>query len=198
MNLTDKDAGLLNTSNGGFIAGYNAQSVVATLNPPAPEEAGETSSGSGMIITAVEVTPSSDDHPQLIPMIEASAQNTGLSEGVVTLADAGYHSGANLAACDSLGYRVLIPETTHHPERLSPYHKDRFIHDPQTDTYRCPEGKSLSFSSRFNHSGYQVRRYRAQGEVCRACPAFRECTNSIHGRTIKVSVYEPLLQRPEG
>jgi len=67
-NLTDKDAGLL-TSKGGFIAGYNAQ--------------------------AVEVTPSSDDHPQLIPMIEASAQNAGVSEvedspwrGVVTLSDA--------------------------------------------------------------------------------------------------------------
>ena len=66
-NLTDKDAGLL-TSKGSFITGYNAQAVVTPLIPTTPEEGGEPVCGSGMIITAVGVSPSSDDHPQLIPM----------------------------------------------------------------------------------------------------------------------------------
>ena len=140
-NLTDKDAGLL-TSKGGFIAGYNAQ--------------------------AVEVTPSSDDHPQLIPMIEASAQNAGVSEvedspwrGVVTLADAGYHSGANLAGCAASGWQVLMPET-HDRRRLSPYHKDHFTYQSETDTCLCPQGQTLSLESCFKHENdYQVRRYRA-------------------------------------
>jgi transposase len=193
-NLTDKDAGLL-TSKGSFITGYNAQAVVTPLIPTTPEEGGEPVCGSGMIITAVGVSPSSDDHPQLIPMIEASAQNAGVSEGVVTLADAGYHSGANLAACASSGCQVLMPET-HDRRRLSPYHKDHFTYQSETDTYLCPEGQILSFESCFKHeNGYRVRRYRAQGEVCRACPAFGECTRSIRGRTIKVSDNEPLLQR---
>jgi transposase len=193
-NLTDKDAGLL-TSKGGFIAGYNAQAVVTPLSPKAPEDGGEPVCGSGMIITAVDVTASSDDHPQLIPMIEASAQNAGVSEGMVTLADAGYHSGANLAGCAASGWQVLMPET-HDRRRLSPYHKDHFTYQSETDTYLCPQGQILSFESRFKHeNGYQVRRYRAQGEVCMACPAFGACTKGIHGRTIRVGTYEPLLQR---
>ena len=198
-NLTDKDAGLLSTRGGGFIAGYNAQSMVAPLNPLASEEAVPIPTGredgSGMIITAVEVTSGPDDHPQLIPMIEASAHNTGTSEGVVTLADAGYHSGANLAACASSRHQVLMPGTQDR-RRLSPYHKDRFTYQPETDTYLCPQEEVLSYKNSFKHrNGYVVRRYRAQGEVCCACPAFGECTKSIRGRTIKVSVHEPLLQR---
>ena len=192
-NLTDRDTGLLNTSGGGFIAGYNAQSVAATLKPPLLPDGG--AGGSGMIITAADVTPSSDDHQQLIPMINASAENTGTNQGTVTVADAGYHSGANLAACASSGYQVLMPETRGR-RRLSPYHKDYFTYCPETDTYLCPQGKVLSFRDTFkHHNTYRLRRYRAQGEVCRACPAFGECTTSIHGRSIKVSEYEPLLQR---
>ena len=194
-NLTDPDAGLLSTRGGGFIAGYSAQSMVAPLNPLASEEADGRGSGSGMIITAVEVTSSSDDHPQLIPLIEASAHNTGTSGGVVTLADAGYHSGANLAACASSRHQVLMPGTQDR-RRLSPYHKDRFTYQPETDTYLCPEEEVLSYKNSFKHrNGYVVRRYRARGEVCCACPAFGECTKSNHGRAIKVSVNESLLQR---
>ena len=55
-----------------------------------------------MLITAVEVSFSSDDHPWLLPMIEESARNTGAGE-TATLADAGYYSGANLVACESGG-----------------------------------------------------------------------------------------------
>ena len=192
-NLTDQDAGLLNTSGGGFIAGYNAQSVAAPLKPPpSPDDAPDDS---GMIITAVGLTASSDDHPQLIPMIEASADNTDKSRASVTLADAGYHSGSNLAACASSGYQVLMPES-HDRKRLSPYHKDHFTHRPETDTYLCPQAKVLSYKDSFKHQhGYSLRRYRAQGQVCRACPAFGECTTSNHGRTIRVSEYEPLLQQ---
>ncbi len=187
-NLTDKDAGLLN-SRGGFIAGYNAQSMVAPLS------LGGSAGGSGMIITAVDITPSSDDHPQLIPMIEAAADNTGKGRGTVTVADAGYHSGANLAACASSRYPVLMPET-HDRKRLSPYHKDHFIYSPEANTYLCPQGAILSFRGTATHeNGYQVRRYRAQGDVCRGCPAFGECTKSNRGRSLKVSDYEPLLQR---
>ena len=101
VNLTDPDAGLLKSRHGGFIAGYNAQSMVTPIS---------SDGASGMIITAADVTSVSDDHPQLIPMIEASAQNTGTGHAM-TVADAGYHSGTNLADCASAGHRVLMPDT---------------------------------------------------------------------------------------
>ena len=217
-NLTDQDAGLLKTSGGNFVAGYNAQAMAAPLKSlplDSPDQAPDDHDVSGMIITAVGVAANSDDHPQLIPMIEASADNTGDSPGAdtqptpnaeasaddasksqptVTLADAGYHSGANLAECDSSGHHVLMPQT-HDRKRLWPYHKDHFTYRTDTDTYLCPEGQVLSYGETFRHEhGYIVRRYRAQAQVCQACPAFGECTTSTRGRTVSMGEYESLLQ----
>ena len=187
VNLTDEEAGLLKTRRGGFITGYNAQSMVSPLS--SDEEEG----GRGMIITAVDVNSNSDDHPQLVSMIETAAHNTGRDPETVTLADAGYHSGANLATCATHGYQVMMPDT-HERRRRNPYHKDHFVYSPEPDTFLCPEGKVLSFKDRFKHeNGYQLRRYQANGLDCRACAAFGECTSSKQGRTIKVSEYEPLL-----
>ena len=187
-NLTDADAALLKTRTGGFITGYNAQAMVSPL---ASADAG----AGGRLITAVDVTASSDDHPHLTPLIEAAAANSGAAHDVVTVADAGYHSGHNLAACAAAGHTVLMPET-HDRRRRNPYHKDHFTYCPQTDTYLCPQQKVLTYTDRSTHSnGYRVRRYRANGQDCRACPAFGTCTSSQSGRTIKISEHEPILQR---
>ena len=187
-NLTDPDAGLLRTRNG-FITGYNAQAVAAPLGEP------ETPEGaSGMLITAVGISSSTDDHPWLLPMIEESAGNTKGLE-TVTLADAGYHSGANLLACESGGHQVLMPGADS-GQRLAPYHKEQFIHQAETDTYQCPLGARLEFVESLKHrTGYGVRRYRAPRAVCRSCPAFGECTKDRQGRSIKVSEHELRLRR---
>lgn len=186
VNLTDADAGLLRVK-GGFITGYNAQTMVA---PMLPDEDGT----SGMVITAVDVSSNSDDHPHLLPMIEAATDNIGTCQAPITVADAGYHSGPNLAQCASSDYAVLMPET-HDRKRLDPYHKERFTYCPQTDTYLCPKGKTLSFKDSFRHRrGYQLRRYRARGSDCVACPAFGDCTTSRSGRSIRVGEYDSLLQ----
>ena len=187
-NLTDTDAGLLKSSAGGFITGYNGQAMVSPLGS---EEEG----AQGMLITAADVTASGDDHPHLTPLIETAADNIDAEREVVTVADAGYHSGANLAACDAAGHTVLLAET-HQRRRRKPYHKDHFTYCPETDTYRCPHQKVLTYRYRSTHSnGYMVKRYRANGRDCRACPAFGVCTPSPHGRTLKISEYEPILQR---
>ena len=150
-----------------------------------------------MLITAVEVSSSSDDHPWLLPMIEESARNTGAGE-TATLADAGYHSGANLVACESGGHQVLMPEADGR-RRLVPYHKEQFIHQAETDTYQCPQGARREFVESLKHrTGYGVRRYRAPRAVCRSCPAFGECTKDRQGRSIKVSEHEVRLRRHRG
>lgn len=187
-NLTDTDAGLLKSGAGGFITGYNAQAMVSPLGS-------EDEGAQGMLITAADATASGDDHPHLTPLIEAAADNIDAEREVVTVADAGYHSGANLAACDAAGHTVLLAET-HQRRRRKPYHKDHFTYCPETDTYRCPHQKVLTYRGRSTHSnGYRYKRYRANGQDCRACPAFDVCTSSPHGRTLKISEYEPILQR---
>ena len=187
-NLTDADAALLKTGMGGFITGYNAQALVSPLASP-DEGAG------GRLITAVDVSASADDHPHLAPLIEAAQENIDAARDVVTVADAGYHSGANLATCHAGGHTVLMPET-HERRRRNPYHKDHFTYRPETDTYLCPQQKVLTYTHRLTHgNGYRVKRYQANGRDCRTCPAFGVCTSSQRGRSIKISVYEPILQR---
>ena len=188
-NLTDEDANLLSTRRGGFITGYNAQAMASPISPS------EKDGGGGLLITAVGVSSDSDDHPQLVPMIEAAAENIDTERDVVTVADAGYHSGANLAACAESGHEVVMAEAQDR-KRRSPYHKDHFIYRAETDTFVCQEGKTLRYESSFRHrSGYRVRRYRASGADCRACPAFGVCTRSNSGRSIRISEYEPIIRR---
>ncbi len=85
---------------------------------------------------------------------------------------------------------------THKRRRRSPYHKDHFTYDSQTDTYLCPNNQRLTYKDTSRHAnGYRIRRYRAEGALCRACPAFGECTTSNNGRSIRISEYEPELRR---
>ncbi len=188
MNLTDADAALLKTGTGGFSTGYNAQAVVSPLAP-------QNEGAGGMVITAVDVSAGSDDHPHLVPMLAAAQENVDAERDVVTVADAGYHSGANLVACAAGGHTVLMPET-HTRRRRHPYHKDHFTYCHQSDTYLCPQQKVLTYTGSLTHrNGYRVRRYRANGKDCRSCPAFGTCTSSRRGRSIKISEHEPILRR---
>jgi transposase len=183
INLTDADAHLQRTRHG-ILPGYNTQVVVAPLDAAA---AGRT----GMLLTAVEVVSNPSDRQQLLPLLEQAEATTG--QATVTLADAGYHSGANLAACAERGQQVVMPEPRPHGDAT--YHKDQFHYDHDSDTFRCPQGQTLTFRRYQRHrNGPPVRQYRAPGRVCRACPAFGVCTKSHWGRTIEVMPYDAVLR----
>ncbi len=182
VNLTDPDARLM-LGRQGTIAGYNAQAVVV----PVAQEA-----GGGMLITAAVVTQDATDQAQLLPMV-AEAQVVSEGRPELTLADAGYLSGNNLAACRESGITVVIPDKHLHPPTA--YHKDRFSYDATRDVYTCPEGQPLTFSYIKRKTGEgPARVYEAVGAVCRACPAFGRCTRSLRGRRIERTQHDDLLQ----
>ncbi len=62
----------------------------------------------------------------------------------ITLADGGYHTAANLEAGAKRGQTFVMPER-YHKGVQGPYFKDRFIYDPTTDGYLCPQGQRLPF-----------------------------------------------------
>ena len=121
--------------------------------------------------------------------------NSDDSDAQVTLADAGYHSRDNLEACYQRQQQVLMPESQHRA-LLNSYHKDRFTHDAETDTYTRPHGQQLLFRRIKNTRGISMRTYRATGAVCRACPAFGTCTRDArHGRALEIGPYDAALRR---
>lgn len=185
-NLTDQDAVMLKGKDG-FVAGYNAQAVVSPLSQAAGH--------SGQLITAAKVTQDRDDHAQLLPMVEAAAANLG-EQAETTLADAGYHSGENLSGMAGRSQSVLMPEAQA-KALANPYHKDAFVYDPDSETYTCPLGQALHYSTdRRDRKGRPARIYRATPSACRACPAFGQCTKDYrHGRALEVGPDEAALRR---
>lgn len=186
LNLSDSDAALLRTR-GGYVIGYNAQAMAAALNQ-------DDGKSTGHFVTAAEVVNELDVH-QLIPLMEEAEENAG-EPAAVTLADAGYHSGANLVACEAQSRTVVMPESQAKALR-NPYHKDAFVHDRETDTYICPQGQKLRFAGTMRRNGKIARRYLPESaSVCRACPAFGVCTtNKRHGRSLSINPEEEALRR---
>jgi transposase len=189
-NTTDLDATLQKRRGGGFQVGYNPQAAVAGVRPPDGEGPG------GLLVTAADATADRDDHAQLVPLLAQAAENTG-APVATPLADGGYHSAANLAACDERGLPIVMPDPQA-PRPTQPYHKDRFVHDPATDTYTCPQGQVLTFYSIDTRTagGPPIHRYRADVAVCATCPVRAACTKAVAtGRSITISPDDALLRR---
>lgn len=83
-NFTDPDSRIMKSS-GGFEQCYNAQAAVDSHE---------------QIVVAADVTNCAADNDQLVPMIEASMENTGQAVEA-TLADAGYKSEENLQVLEA-------------------------------------------------------------------------------------------------
>jgi transposase len=186
INLSDPEAQLLKTRRG-FVAGYNAQAMVAGLDPA-------TAGRTGLLLTAAEVAPGVGDQEMLLPLRAAAVETTGQAP-VVLLADGGFHSGENLAACAERGQVVVMAEAQQ-AALSSPYHKDAFGYDAAADTYTCPQGQPLAFRRVIERADTPaVRQYRAQGAACRACPLFGTCTKDRRGRSLEVGPQEGALRR---
>ncbi len=188
VNLTDGDAGLLKTGQQNRVAGYNMEAVVAPVKPPEGEEV------TGRIITAVDVTAEQNDVGALVPMMDQSAEMTGkVTE--VWLADANFHSGANLEACDER-QQVVVMSEPRAKDLEKPYHKDRFIYDAHSDSYTCPQGQTLKFRRLGRYRNTPVLVYSVGGAVCRRCAAFGTCTiDRGNGRRLEIGPQDFLLRR---
>jgi transposase len=137
VNLTDEESRIMPVAGGGFEQCYNAQAVVAE---------------GSLLVVAVDVVQAANDKQQLEPMLnQVVALPEVLGKAETLLADNGYFSAANVAACEAAVVQPLIAmgREAHHPS-LS----ERFAGAPSPPTdptpveamaYRLatPEGKKL-------------------------------------------------------
>jgi transposase len=109
VNLTDEESRIMPVSGGGFEQSFNAQAVVDTES---------------MLILATHVTQASNDKEQIEPMLKkVQANPEGLNQPQTWLADTGYYSEKNVAACVAAKIEPLIAvkRDEHHP-----HWRDRF------------------------------------------------------------------------
>ncbi|MCE2645683.1 MAG: transposase, partial [Burkholderiaceae bacterium] len=119
VNLTDEDSRIMPAAGGGFTQGYNAQAAVDTAT---------------LLVLSTQLTQAPNDKQQLAPALERlGALPAALGQIDTVLADSGYFSAANVAACEAAGIAPLVAlqRDAHHLPVL-----ERFAEDappPATD-----------------------------------------------------------------
>lgn len=176
LNTTDPDS-VTTKGRQGTHAGYKAQI---------------TADGKHGLIVSSDALSQSSDANELHGQIQGAQENLDKKPKVVC-ADSGYYSPETLSKVDKDITLVVPSQDTMHIERggkINPFNKERFIYNADTDTYTCPEGKTLKYST-MNKQG---RVYQATGSDCRSCAYFGTCSKSRHGRRIIRMVHEALQQ----
>ena len=176
ISLTDPDARAMATSarNSGLV-GYNAQCAVDT----------ETH-----IIVTHDVTNKGFDRDQLSPMALAAKAALG-RDTLHALADKGYYSGVEIAACDKAGITVTMPRPeTSGNRKKGMYVKADFKYDPDRDVYICPAGDALTYRYTREEDGLLVKRYWTS--ECGSCPVKSRCTTGNERRVTRWE-YEHLV-----
>ena len=103
INLTDEDSRIMPVAGGGFEQCYNAQAAVAA---------------DSLLVIAANVVQAPNDKQQIEPMLnDIDTLPDELGEVDTLLADTGYFSAANVAACEAAGIDPLIAmgRQPHHP-----------------------------------------------------------------------------------
>jgi transposase len=103
VNLTDEDSRIMPVAGGGFEQSYNAQAAVAA---------------GSLLVVAVDVVQAANDKQQLEPILsKLAALPETLGAPATLLADNGYFSATNVAACVAAGIAPLIAlgRQPHHP-----------------------------------------------------------------------------------
>ena len=159
------------------------------------------------LVLAYATTPTTADNGQLLPMIEQTMKMTCRPLQQV-LVDSGYPSGEDLASCAEIGVTVYAPwnensftetkRATRGEKVQIP--KDQFEFDPSGPSYRCPEGKLLSYrerSSKQKADGtyFAIEIYQADPSDCAGCPLKARCLRGgSAARTVRRQEHEELIE----
>src|SRR5215831_1001346 len=122
-------------------------------------------------------------------------------EDVITvLADKGYHTGAELHACqqNKMITHVAYREQPAVKHIAGEFLAESFSYDKPTDTYTCPAGAQLRTLGTWHHkkgeageTSYRFKTYRT--DACKICPLKQQCTK-LPKRIIQRSEYQDAIE----
>ena len=163
VSTSDPEARVMKQSDGGFAPSYNVE-----IN---------TDAKSGVVV-AVGVVQAGNDFEQLEPGVQRVEKNLGKSPDQV-VADGGFVSRDNIVAMKGREIEFIAPcvdeagkgESSYEGRGVrAGYHSSAFVYDGQSDSYRCPQGKILSYEGKEQRHRQVSYRYRAQRSDCQRCP----------------------------
>ena len=178
ISLTDPDArAMASAGTGTGQVGYNLQAAVDT---------------GSHIIVAHEVINLGHDRTSLAKMGEEARAATG-ADTLTVLADRGYFSGPEVLACEAVGIVAVCPKPlTSGAKADGRWGKQDFLYQPETDTYRCPAGETMT--RRFSNIEHGMTLHAYATPACRyRCPVKANCTTSLE-RRIKRWEHEEVIE----
>ncbi len=160
LSLTDPDSRSMPKSPKAPVA-YNVQTAVDSKHH---------------LIVAQDVTNDITDRNQVSRMALEAKETLGV-EQIKAVADMGYAHGKELKACLEAGIEPYVarPDTSANA-RLGLCGKERFVYEPQTDTYTCPAGETLTFRFDTVEQERHIRYYKTA--ACRGCLLKEKCTRN--------------------
>jgi transposase/IS5 family transposase len=171
---TEPDARPMGKGKGQKPPSYNVQTAVDTENK--------------LIIHHAVTTEATDS--RLLHSMALGAKQVLEAESLKVVADAGYSSGAQAAACEGDGIEACVPAKRSPNTRGNFYDRSAFTYDAESDTYTCPAERKLLRKSIDKKK--QLIRYQAQD--CSGCSHKPHCTGTDR-RTVKRSLFEDELRR---
>jgi transposase len=124
------------------------------------------------------------------------------SDGFTVLADKGYHNGREIQQChtDQIQTIVAPSETVNSNKHgtTQDYLVTQFIYSPETDSYTCPAGKTLTTTGTWHkktreRDSHLFKKYRTPD--CKTCPVRHLCTGRKDGgREIERSEYADAVE----
>lgn len=159
------------------------------------------------LVVHFEVTNENDRkalHPTAMAAKEAMCVEK--ETGLTALADKGYFNAEQLDACRQESIITYVPPTYNRAKDAIPargYHLEDFRYHPNSDTYTCPEGHTLSTNSHWYIKVYnrsektksysRFKHYKT--DQCLHCPVRHLCTVQKNGRVIERSQYAEALEK---
>ncbi|MGI0080549.1 MAG: transposase, partial [Nitrososphaerales archaeon] len=141
------------------------------------------------LIPEYYVTNEAVDHAQLSKIAKSTKEVLGVDKIDVT-ADKGYFNSLALKECLDAGITPYLPDYRTGSKNgkgvpTREFQKDKFVYSEESDSYTCPAGKSLLYSSYNTRNGSKDKLYWTVGNACSACQFNALCTsNKTRGRTI--------------
>lgn len=155
--LTDPDARLMRTHNGGGDISHNVQTAVEAKNH---------------FVVAVDAVSDAVDYRQLSNMAEKAKEELR-TEKLIVIADKGYYTGEEFKKCQENNIMPIAPKPDKGGSAEKGYTKGYFKYDKEEDVYICPQGQKLCLTKKRGNSR-QVERY-CNIEACKTCSFKKQC-----------------------
>lgn len=157
------------------------------------------------LITNFEVTNKNDTNA--LSSVAIEAKSVLGKDKLKALADKGYDTGIEHQICAKNGIETYVAPRQKNTSKKHPdYVKEKFVYDPDRDSYQCPAGKELKTNGNWYKKNstnyrkvYRVKVYKLPFEICNNCSHRLDCAGAANlknskGRPIERSEYEDVIE----